>query len=138
MNTVTTNSALLIARILLGLLFVMAGIGKTGDVAGFAGYMASGGVPAFLAWPVILFEILGGLALIVGVQTRAVAIALGAFTVVAGVLYHFDPANQNQMTQFLKNLAITGGYLVLAVTGAGGFSVDGLRNRGNGNQKAHA
>lgn len=124
-----TPVALLAARILLGLLFVMAGIGKLGDVAGFAGYMASGGVPAALAWPVVLFEILGGLALILGLQTRLVALALGAFCVVSGVLYHFDPADQMQMTQLLKNLGLAGGYLALAVTGAGALSVDARMGR---------
>lgn len=124
-----TPVALLAARILLGLLFVMAGIGKLGDVAGFAGYMASGGVPAALAWPVVLFEILGGLALILGVATRPVALALGAFCVVSGVLYHFDPADQMQMTQLLKNLGLAGGYLALAVTGAGALSVDARMGR---------
>ena len=67
--TLTKDFSLLAARVLLGVLFIMAGLGKTADVAGFAGYMASGGVPAFLAWPVILFEILGGLTLVVGIQT---------------------------------------------------------------------
>jgi putative oxidoreductase len=124
-----TPVALLAARILLGLLFVMAGIGKLGDVAGFAGYMASGGVPAALAWPVVLFEILGGLALILGVATRPVALALGAFCVVSGVLYHFDPADQMQMTQLLKNLGLAGGNLALAVTGAGALSVDARMGR---------
>lgn len=124
-----TPVALLVARVLLGLLFVMAGIGKLGDVAGFAGYMASGGVPAFLAWPVVLFEILGGLALIVGFQTRIAALALGAFCVLSGVLYHFDPADQMQMTQLFKNLALAGGYLALAVTGAGALSVDARTGR---------
>jgi putative oxidoreductase len=124
-----TPVTLLAARILLGLLFVMAGIGKLGDVAGFAGYMASGGVPAALAWPVVLFEILGGLALILGVATRPVALALGAFCVVSGVLYHFDPADQMQMTQLLKNLGLAGGYLALAVTGAGALSVDARMGR---------
>lgn len=119
-----TNTQLLVARVLLGLLFVMAGIGKLGDVAGFAGYMASGGVPAFLAWPVVLFEIIGGLALIVGIQTRIVAYALGAFCVASGLLYHFDPADQMQMTQVFKNLALAGGYIALAVRGAGAWSVD--------------
>ena len=71
--TSSTNGGLLVARILMGLLFVMAGFGKLGDVSGFAGYMASGGIPAFLAWPVVLFEILVGLLLIVGFQTRIVA-----------------------------------------------------------------
>ncbi|SDY29215.1 DoxX family protein [Citreimonas salinaria] len=134
MTSTTTNTVLLAARIMLGLLFLISGFGKTGDVAGFAGFMASGGIPAFLAWPVVLFEILGGLALILGFQTRIVALALGAFCLVSGTLYHFDPADQMQMTQFLKNLALTGGYLSLAVIGAGAWSIDGLR----GGQPAHA
>lgn len=124
MTSTTQNSALLFARILLGALFVMAGLGKLGGVEGFAGYMASGGVPAILAWPVILFEILGGLALVAGLQTRAVALALGVFCIVSGVLYHFDPADQMQMTSFLKNVALAGGYLALAVVGGGRYAVD--------------
>ena len=135
MTTTTNNFILLAARIMLGLLFLMSGFGKTGDVAGFAGFMASGGVPAFLAWPVVLFEILGGLALILGFQTRIVAVALAAFCVVSGTLYHFAPADQMQMTQFLKNLALGGGYLALAVVGAGAWSIDGLR--GGPRQPAH-
>lgn len=136
MTTTTNNLVLLIARIMLGLIFVVSGFGKTGDVAGFAGFMASGGVPAFLAWPVVLFEILGGLALILGFQTRIVAVALGAFCLISGTLYHFDPADQMQMTQFLKNLSMTGGFLALAVVGAGAWSVDGLR--GGSRRPAHA
>jgi len=122
--TSSRDVSLLGARVVLGLLFVMAGLGKLGSVEGFAGYMASGGVPSFLAWPVILIEILGGLALIAGVQTRAVALALGAFCIVSGLLYHFDPADQMQMTSFLKNLALAGGYLALAVAGPGRFALE--------------
>lgn len=122
-----TNVSLLVARLLLALLFILAGFGKLSDVPGFAGFMASGGVPAFLAWPVVLFEILGGLAILVGFQTRIVALALGAFSVLAGLLYHFDPADQMQMTMLLKNLAIAGGFLLLAQTGSGAWSVDGRR-----------
>jgi putative oxidoreductase len=125
----TTPLALLLARVLLGVLFVLAGIGKLGDVPGFGGYMASGGVPAALAWPVVLFEIGAGLALIAGVFTRPVALALGAFCVLSGVLYHFDPADQMQMTQLLKNLALAGGYLALALTGPGALSVDARMGR---------
>ncbi len=115
---------LLAARILMGLLFVLAGLGKLGDVAGFGGYMATGGVPAVLAWPVVLFEILAGLALIAGFQTRLVALSLAAFCVLSGVLYHLDPADQMQMTQLLKNLALAGGYVALALAGPGALSVD--------------
>lgn len=125
-----TNTQLLVGRVLLGLLFVMAGIGKLGDVSGFAGYMASGGVPAALAWPVVLFEIIGGLALIVGLQTRIVGYALAAFCVLSGLLYHFDPADQMQMTQVFKNLALAGGYIAIAVAGAGAWSVDAKLGQG--------
>lgn len=122
-----TNLPLLVARILLSLLFIIAGLGKLADVAGFAGYMASGGVPAVLAWPVILLEILGGLAVLVGFQTRIAALALGGFSVLAGFLFHFAPADQMQMTMLLKNLGLGGGFLLLAQTGAGAWSVDALR-----------
>jgi putative oxidoreductase len=125
-----TNTQLLVGRVLLGLLFVMAGIGKLGDVSGFAGYMASGGVPAALAWPVVLFEIIGGLALIAGLQTRIVGYALAAFCVISGLLYHFDPADQMQMTQVFKNLALAGGYIAIAVAGAGAWSVDAKLDQG--------
>ncbi len=122
-----TNLPLLVARILLSLLFIIAGLGKLADVAGFAGYMASGGVPAVLAWPVILLEILGGLAILVGFQTRIAALALGGFSVLAGLLFHYAPADQMQMTMLLKNLGLGGGFLLLAQTGAGAWSVDALR-----------
>ncbi len=121
---------LLLGRVLLGALFVMAGLGKLGDVSGFAGYMASGGVPAFLAWPVVLFEILGGLAIIAGALTRPVALALAAFCVISAALYHFVPADQMQMTQFLKNLAIAGGFVALAIAGPGRYAVDARRSGG--------
>jgi putative oxidoreductase len=124
-----TQPTLLVARILLGLLFVLAGVGKLGDVAGFGGYMASGGVPAALAWPVVLFEIGAGLALIAGVFTRPAALALAGFCVLSGLLYHFDPADQMQMTQLLKNLALAGGYLALFVTGPGALSLDARMGR---------
>lgn len=125
-----TNSTLLAARVLLALLFIVAGLGKLGDVPGFAGYMASGGVPGFLAWPVVLFEIVAGLAILAGFQTRIAALALGAFCVVSGVLYHFEPANSMQMTLLLKNLGLAGGYLLLAQAGAGAWSVDARLGRG--------
>lgn len=120
----TQTYGTLIARVLMAIIFIMAGLGKTADVAGFAGYMASGGIPAFLAWPVILFEILGGLALLVGYQTRLVALALAGFSILSGVMFHFDPADQMQMTMLFKNLAMAGGYIAIALLGAGSLSVD--------------
>ena len=118
------TSAPLIARVLIGALFLLAGLGKLADVAGFSGYLASGGLPAFLAWPAVLFEIAVGAALIVGFQTRIVALATAAFCVVAAVLYHANFGDQMQMAMFFKNFAIAGGLVLLASTGAGRLAVD--------------
>lgn len=114
----------LVGRVLIGLLFLLAGLGKLGGMEGFTGYLASGGLPAFLAWPAVIFEIAVGALLIVGYQTRIVALATAAFCVVAGVLYHFAPADQMQMAMFLKNLAIAGGLLMFAIHGAGKMALD--------------
>lgn len=118
--------ASLLARILLSVIFITAGYGKLGDVAGFAGYMQSGGVPAFLAWPVIGLELLGGLAILAGFQTRLAALALAGFSIAAAVLFHFVPADQMQMIMFMKNLGLAGGFVMLAAHGAGAWSVDAL------------
>ena len=112
------------ARVLMGVLFLLAGVGKLSDVAGFTGYMTSAGVPGILAWPVILLEILGGLALIVGFKARFAALMLAGFTLLAAMLYHFVPADQMQMTMFLKNLAVAGGLLLVTAHGAGRFALD--------------
>lgn len=113
-----------VGRILLGLLFLVAGIGKLGDVPGFAGYLAYGGLPAFLAWPSILFEIVLGVAFIVGFQIRPLALLGAGFCIVTALLYHFDPADQMQMNNFLKNLAIAGGFLLAFANGAGPLAID--------------
>ena len=119
-----TKYAPFVARVLIGALFVIAGLGKLGDVAGFTGFLTSGGLPAFLAWPSIIFEVALGVAMIVGYQVRIMALLGAGFSVLAGLLYHFDPADQMQMTMFLKNLAIAGGFLMLATYGAGAVALD--------------
>jgi len=119
-----TKYAPFVARVLIGALFVIAGLGKLGDVAGFTGFLTSGGLPAFLAWPSIIFEVALGVAMIVGYQVRIMALLGAGFSVLAGLLYHFNPADQMQMTMFLKNLAIAGGFLMLATYGAGAVALD--------------
>ncbi|NHX28396.1 DoxX family protein, partial [Escherichia coli] len=81
----------LAARVLLAVIFVIAGYGKLGSIEGTQGYMAMVGLPGFLVWPTIALELLGGLALIAGFQTRLIALALAGFTLVAAVLFHFQP-----------------------------------------------
>lgn len=123
MNAINTYGPV-VARVLMAVLFLLGGFGKLGDVAGFTGYLTSGGLPAILAWPSILFEIAIGVLLVIGYQTRLVGLAGAAFCIVAALLYHNNFADQMQMINFLKNLSIAGGFLLLAANGAGKFAVD--------------
>ena len=118
----------LAARILLSHIFILAGINKISGYAGTQGYMESMGVPGMLLPLVIILEVAGGLAILVGWQTRIAAYALAGFTVVAAVLFHGNLGEQMQMILFMKNLAMTGGLLLLAVHGAGALSIEG-RNK---------
>ncbi len=114
----------LIARLLIGGFFLLAGVGKIGDITGTAGYIQSVGLPGFLAWPAAIFEILLGLALIVGFQTRIAALAGAAFCVVTAVLFHSNLGDQTQMVMFLKNFSIAGAFLMFFANGAGKLAID--------------
>jgi putative oxidoreductase len=114
----------LLGRILLALIFIIAGVGKISDPAGTAGYMQSVGLPGFLVWPTIALEVLGGIAIIIGFQTRIAAFALAVFTLAAAALFHTNFADPMQSIMFMKNLSIAGGLLLLAASGATALSLD--------------
>jgi putative oxidoreductase len=114
----------LVGRILIALIFIIAGAGKLMDPAGTAGYMQSAGVSTLFLWPTIALELLGGIAIVLGFQTRIVSYLLAFFCVAAAVLFHMDFSNQMQQILFLKNLAIAGGFLLLASSGATALSID--------------
>lgn len=83
------NKALNLAgRILLAQIFIISGFSKIGGYAGTQAYMASVGLPGALLPLVIALELLGGLALIVGIKTRWVAFALAGFSVVSALIFH--------------------------------------------------
>ncbi len=113
-----------VARILLAHIFVLAGMNKIMGYAGAQGYMEMMGVPGILLPLVIILELGGGLALVVGWQARWVAYALAGFSVISALIFHNNLADQVQMIMFMKNLAIAGGLLLLAEHGAGAFSLD--------------
>ena len=126
-NTLTP----LVGRILLSALFLVAGFSKISNIAGTAGYLGKLGVPSpgIVVYAVIASELLGGALILLGWKTRWVAIYMALFTLATAVLGHAfwkaDGAQATmQMTQFLKNLAIIGGFLMLAVAGPGRASVD--------------
>lgn len=113
-----------VGRVLLALIFILAGFGKIPAIEGNVGYMEMFGVPGFLIWPTIVVEIVAGIMLVVGFKTRWAAAALAAFTLIAGLIFHTNFADQMEMTAFLKNLAITGGLLYVIAYGAGALAVD--------------
>lgn len=120
---------LLIARILLALIFILAGLNKFGNIAGTAGYIGSVGLPmgTLLAWATAIFEVVAGIAILIGFQTKLAAWALALFCIVAAVIFHNNFGDQIQMILFMKNLAIAGGFLALSVSGPGSISVDGRK-----------
>ena len=127
------DALLLLARLALAALFVPSGLGKLADLAGFAAGLERLGVPAaaVLAPANAGVELLGGLALALGVGTWGAALLVAGSTVAATLLAHgfwAAPAGQQaaQTIHFVKNLAIVGGLLAVAAAGGGRFSVDGL------------
>ncbi len=111
-----------LAKALIGLIFLVAGIRKIMYFAATAGYFAKLGMPMpeIVLSLTIALEIGGAILLVIGWQTRLVAMVLGVFTLAAAVLGHpfwaADAANyQNQLNHFLKNIAMVGGFLLLAI-----------------------
>lgn len=119
----------LIGRILLSALFILSGFGKVGDITSFAGYMTSLGLPASLAWPTAIFEVVAGFAILFGIFTRSFALLLAGFCVLTALTAHSDFADPMQMTSFLKNIAIAGGLLILFAYNGVSHSFDSLRAR---------
>jgi len=128
------HSALLVGRILLSLVFLVAGYRKLMAVAGSAGYLAKLGfpMPDVMVWVAIAIELGAGILLVLGWKARWAAWLLALFTLIAAFAAHrfweVDPAQYaNQMNHFLKNLAIVGGLMLVAAVGPGALSVDGRR-----------
>ncbi len=128
MNNLLSNTLFLVpARIFLAAMYIVAGFGKISGYEGTQGYMEAFGVPGMLLPVVILAEIGLGLLVLIGFQTRLAALLLAGFTLIAALIFHSNLSDQMQSILFMKNLAVTGGFLGLMVAGAGPFSLD---NRG--------
>jgi putative oxidoreductase len=127
------NALLLLSRLLLAALFVPSGFHALSDIAGTTGYFAGLGLPlpTLAAWGTGLFELIAGLLILVGFQTRITALLLAAFCIVAGFIGHYGQGGGDAMLAFLhqqmlmKDVAISGGFLALAMAGAGAWSIDG-------------
>jgi putative oxidoreductase len=127
------NALLLLSRLLLAALFVPSGFQALSDIAGTTGYFAGLGLPlpTLAAWGTGLFELIAGLLVLVGFQTRIAALLLAAFSIIAGFIGHYGQGGGDAMLAFLhsqmlmKDIAISGGFLALAMAGAGAWSADG-------------
>ena len=104
----------LVARILMPILFITAGWGK---------------ITGFMLPLVILLEFGGGLAILFGFLTRTTALFTAGFTLLTAFLFHSNFAEGMNSLMFMKNLTISGGFLLLAITGPGAFSIDRLLNK---------
>lgn len=121
----------LVGRIMLALIFILAGIGKVMDPAGTVGYMQAMGVSTMLLWPSAALEILGGLAIAVGYKTHLAAFLLAVFSIIAALLFHANFGDKMQMILFLKNIAMAGGLLLLATSKTTAYSLDSKKENAN-------
>ncbi|MBP1850467.1 DoxX family protein [Rhizobium halophytocola] len=138
-NTSTQNAVVLVARILLSFMFIYSGFGKLADPAATAGMISGAGMPAAtaLAYLAGLFELLSGLAVLVGFQTKIAGWLLALFCVFTGLVFHSgtvavegwpDAAtgwiNALNGIMLMKNITLAGAYILLATFGPGAYSLD--------------
>jgi putative oxidoreductase len=123
------NYGNLVGRFLISVMFLIAGISKITGYASTQGYMEAMGVPGALLPLVIILEVFGALAIIIGYKTKVIAFLLAGFSIVSALLFHNNFADQMQAALFMKNIAIAGGFLFLVVNGAGPLSIDNKINK---------
>ena len=114
----------LLARTSISLLFLINGYFKIVNYDGTMEWIESFGLPGSLIIPAIILEIIAPILLIVGYKTKLAAAALGLFCLTTAIIFHNDFGNQTQLTAFLKNIALMGGFLFLFMNGAKDFSLD--------------
>jgi putative oxidoreductase len=124
--SILSDAAALVGRLLLALIFLLSGFQKLIAFGGTVAFMGSEGLPFPLLAAIIavLVECLGGIALVVGYQTSPVGLIMAVWCIATALVAHADFRDQNQVIHFLKNVAMTGGFLQLVAFGAGGWSLD--------------
>ncbi len=136
MPIILQNLSSTTGRVLLGLYFIIPGISKITGYAGTSQYMADHGmvfVPFFLILTIII-QIGGGTMMVVGLHTKLIAFILAGLTLVISMVLHdfwTMPAGElqtgHETQNFVKNMAIMAGLLVVAGLGAGPWSIDAKR-----------
>ena len=114
----------LISRVFLSLVFLINGYSKITNIDGTIGWMEMYGLPGFFIYPAILLEFIAPVLLIIGYQVRLMSVALGLFCLATAVIFLRDFADPMTLTNFLKNVALAGGFFILAINGPKEFSID--------------
>ena len=114
----------LISRIFISSIFLLSGYNKIFNYENTVEWMEGFNIPGFLLWPTIVLEILLPILIIIGYQTQISAILLAMFCIATAVIFHLDFADQMQTIAFLKNFALAGGFLFIAIHGPKEWSME--------------
>ena len=114
----------LLGRVLISILFFLNGIFKIYNYDGTIAWMDSYGIPDILIFPAIFIEIIGPILIIIGYKARIAAVFLSIFCIATAFMFHNNFDDQMQLTSFLKNIALSGGFLFIIINGTKKFSLD--------------
>ena len=114
----------LVGRILISVLFLISAYDKIFSIDGSMSWMEGFGVPGFLLYPTIVLEIILPLCIIIGYQARVSAGLLAIFCLATAFIFHLDFADPLQKISFLKNLGLSGGFMLIVANGVKDWSID--------------
>ena len=120
-----SNSFDFISRILLSLVFLVNGYSKIMNLDDVMIWMEfDHGLPGYFIYPAIVLEFVAPILLIIGYQVRLASAALGLFCIATAIIFLRDFADPMTLTNFLKNIALAGGFFILVINGPKKFSID--------------
>jgi putative oxidoreductase len=131
MPPITSAAAQALGRLLMSVIFILSGYAKLNAPEATQAYLQHLDLPLpqLAYYLTVAVEFGGGLLMLIGLQTRLVALVLAAWCIATGLLVHFHPGDQAQMTHYFKNLAMCGGFLQLFAVGGGAWSLDAVVGR---------
>ena len=123
-NQALQNLTMLVGRVMLAAMMFWTGYGRLMSYASIHNYVNDWGVPHAFKPFIILWEVGAGLLILTGIYTKPAALAAALFCIVSGFVVHLHDGDELQLIDFMKNIALLGGFLYVAACGAGSYSVD--------------
>jgi putative oxidoreductase len=120
-NQTTQNLTMLVGRVMLAAMMFWTGYGRLMSYTSIHAYVNDWGVPHAFKPLIIIWEVGAGLLILTGIYTKPAALAAALFCVVSGFVVHLHDGDELQLIDFMKNMALTGGFLYVSVVGAGDF-----------------